>query len=330
MSVMSAYVEIVFDNADSRIPIDRDEVTLRRTIGLKKDEYFLDSKHVSKTEVMNLLESSGFSRSNPYYIVQQGRIVQLATMRDGDRLSLLKEVAGTKVYDDRRAQSCQILEDTKTKKERIEEVLTYIEERLAELEDEKEELREYQQLDRDKRAIEYTIHDKELRATRDTLEKLDASRQEEAGRRDETHDTAEQEKELISELSADLARLKSSVAQLKRSKQTHDEDKAEQLSGIAKLELDVQELEGAAADGKQTERQVDDELAQLKKSIAALEKQIAAVEPEREAQRTAQQALQQEHDQALARQDALYGKQTRAARFASVRERGQWIDSELG
>lgn len=61
-----------------------------------------------------------------------------------------QEVAGTKIYDDRRAQSCQILEDTQTKKERIEEVLNYIEERLEELEDEKEELKEYQQLDRDK------------------------------------------------------------------------------------------------------------------------------------------------------------------------------------
>lgn len=28
----------------------------------------------SKTDVMNLLESAGFSRSNPYYIVQQGKV----------------------------------------------------------------------------------------------------------------------------------------------------------------------------------------------------------------------------------------------------------------
>lgn len=28
----------------------------------------------SKQEVMNLLESAGFSRSNPYYIVQQGKV----------------------------------------------------------------------------------------------------------------------------------------------------------------------------------------------------------------------------------------------------------------
>ena len=37
-----------------------------------------DKKTVNKAEVMNLLESAGFSKSNPYYIVPQGR-VRLAT-----------------------------------------------------------------------------------------------------------------------------------------------------------------------------------------------------------------------------------------------------------
>ncbi len=27
-----------------------------------------------KTEVINLLESAGFSRANPYYVVQQGKV----------------------------------------------------------------------------------------------------------------------------------------------------------------------------------------------------------------------------------------------------------------
>jgi structural maintenance of chromosome 3 (chondroitin sulfate proteoglycan 6) len=34
--VIAAYVEIVFDNSDGRFPIEKDEVTLRRSIGLKK------------------------------------------------------------------------------------------------------------------------------------------------------------------------------------------------------------------------------------------------------------------------------------------------------
>jgi structural maintenance of chromosome 3 (chondroitin sulfate proteoglycan 6) len=67
-------VEVVFDNSDNRFPTGRDEVILRRTIGLKKDEYSLDKKSASKADVMNLLESAGFSKSNPYYIVPQGRV----------------------------------------------------------------------------------------------------------------------------------------------------------------------------------------------------------------------------------------------------------------
>ena len=92
-TTLSAYVEIVFDNSDNRFPTGKDEVVLRRTIGLKKDEYSLcaasmffraflssiitsmtrDKKSSTKADVMNLLESAGFSKANPYYIVPQGR-----------------------------------------------------------------------------------------------------------------------------------------------------------------------------------------------------------------------------------------------------------------
>ena len=70
---------------------------LRRHIGLKKDEFFLNGKRVTKQEVSSLLESAGFSKSNPYYIVQQGKVSTLTLMKDVERLNLLKEVAGTKV-----------------------------------------------------------------------------------------------------------------------------------------------------------------------------------------------------------------------------------------
>ena len=78
--VMSAYVEIHFDNSTGRFPVEKDEVVIKRAIGLKKDEYFIDRKHATKTEVASLLESAGFSRSNPYNIVPQGKVTALATM----------------------------------------------------------------------------------------------------------------------------------------------------------------------------------------------------------------------------------------------------------
>ena len=152
--ITKASVTIVFDNSDNRFPTGRDEVILRRTIGLKKDEYSLDKKSASKADVMNLLESAGFSKSNPYYIVPQGRvcfllshcggrthymhqITSLTNAKDHERLALLKEVAGTKVYEQRRTESLRIMAETDAKREKIEDLLKYIETRLEELEEEK-------------------------------------------------------------------------------------------------------------------------------------------------------------------------------------------------
>ena len=174
--VISAYVEIIFDNSDGRLPIDKDEVFLRRVIGSKKDNYFLNKKMVPRSEVMNLLESAGFSRANPYYIVKQGKINQMATAPDTQRLKLLREVAGTRVYDERREESKVILKETESKRDKIEEFLKTIEERLQTLEEEKDELKEYQKYDKMRRALEYQIHDRDLQDARKKLSEMDNKR----------------------------------------------------------------------------------------------------------------------------------------------------------
>lgn len=48
-------------------------------------------------KIMNLMESAGFSRSNPYYIVKQGKITELATSPDSHRLQLIREVRFFKI-----------------------------------------------------------------------------------------------------------------------------------------------------------------------------------------------------------------------------------------
>ena len=59
-----------------------------------------------------------------------------------------------------------------SKREKIQELLNYIEERLETLQSEMEELKVYQTLDKDRRCIEYTIHEKELRSAREALEEV--------------------------------------------------------------------------------------------------------------------------------------------------------------
>ena len=51
-------------------------------------------------------------------------------------------------------------QETESKREKIEEFLKTIEDRLSTLEEEKEELKEYQKYDKMRRALEYQIHDR--------------------------------------------------------------------------------------------------------------------------------------------------------------------------
>ena len=154
-------------------------MVIRRTIGHTKDEFFLQRKRATKNEIMSLLEGAGFSRSNPYFIVQQGKVNALCVMSDIDRLNLLKEVAGTTVYDEKKSESLQKMEENRVHIEKIDENLLYMENKLDELRGEKEELVQYQALDRERRAVEYTLYDKELRRAREILDDIEHSRLEE-------------------------------------------------------------------------------------------------------------------------------------------------------
>ncbi len=89
---------------------------------------------------------------------------------------MLKEVAGTRVYEQRRLESLKIMDETELKKQKIDELLDYIEERLTELEEEKEELRQFQELDKERRCVEYTIYNREQTQLMESLEKLEDQR----------------------------------------------------------------------------------------------------------------------------------------------------------
>lgn len=170
---MTTYVEIIFDNSDHRFPTGKDIVTLRRAIGMKKDEYYLDGKPIPKQDVMNLLQSAGFSKSNPYYIVPQGRIAGITNSKDEDRLFLLKEVAGTRVYEEHREESLKIIQSTNQKKLKIKELLELIEEKIVNLDHEREDLAIYSELEKQKRSCEYHLFQRDLIDVQDNLDQLE-------------------------------------------------------------------------------------------------------------------------------------------------------------
>jgi len=333
-SLLNAYVEIIFDNSDGRFPIEKEEVVLRRSIGAKKDEYHLDRKHVTKSDVINLLESAGFSRSNPYYIVQQGKITSLATMKDSDRLDLLKEVAGTRVYDEKREDSVKIMNENGThehegRRKKIDEVIEYIEERLSELEAEKEELAEYQKADRERRALEYALYDQQLRSAKEEIEQIDNSRHQETAKSTNLHEKANRYRDAWKAAEKELKSLTTELQRVAREKEQVEQEKTESIRTRTNLELDVKDLEDKVKTGSEEKESIQAELV-------VTEKKIKAASDELESAKSVYLAEVNKERQAILsiaaaerRLTELYSKQGQLSQFKNKDERDRWLQKQI-
>ncbi|GAB0132662.1 hypothetical protein EsDP_00001091 [Epichloe bromicola] len=328
-AVMSAYVEIIFDNSDDRFPTGNKEVVLRRTIGLKKDEYSVDRKVVTKTDVMNLLEAAGFSRSNPYYIVPQGRVTALTNMKESDRLNLLKEVAGTHVYEARRTESLKIMHETNNKREKIDELLEYIKERLAELEEEKEELRGFQDKDRERRCLEYAYHHREQVTIQSALEDIDGARQDGLDTSDSSRSEFLKGEKIISKLDAKIHSLQRELELLQIDRRQHEEDRRDCAKALAKMELKVKNLKDGQSAQEQARAQHESDLHSVQSEITQKEKQLANILPEYKKKKQQEDEIRRQLDTAEASRARLFAKQSRGSRFKNKSERDAWLKQEV-
>ncbi|OEL37878.1 Structural maintenance of chromosomes protein 3 [Dichanthelium oligosanthes] len=334
-SVVSAFVEIVFDNTDNRIPVDKEEVRLRRTVASKKDEYYLDGKHVRhvitlfKTEVMNLLESAGFSRSNPYYVVQQGKIASLTLMKDSERLDLLKEIGGTRVYEDRRRESLKIMQDTANKRKQIDQVVRYLEERLRELDEEKEELKKYQQLDKQRRSLEYTILDHELNDARNELASMDDNRR----KISESMSLADNEvvdvREMIKSFDKEIKVSTKGINDTKAQKEGVEKRRTEALKVVAQIELDLRDIKDRILNEKRAKDEAVRDLQSVRRESEKSKSELAEISKVHQAKLKEEEEISKSIMDREKRLSILYQKQGRATQFANKAARDNWLQKEI-
>eukprot|EP00559_Dactyliosolen_fragilissimus_P001253 CAMPEP_0184864430 /NCGR_PEP_ID=MMETSP0580-20130426/14928_1 /TAXON_ID=1118495 /ORGANISM="Dactyliosolen fragilissimus" /LENGTH=1284 /DNA_ID=CAMNT_0027363219 /DNA_START=16 /DNA_END=3870 /DNA_ORIENTATION=- len=330
-AAVNAFVEVVFDNSDGRMSLENsDEVVLRRTVGHKKDEFFLQRKRASRQEIMSLLEGAGFSKSNPYFIVQQGKVNALCVMSDKERLNLLKEVAGTTVYDEKKAESLKKMEDNRSSVAKIEESMQYMEERLDELKEEKEELTRYRSLDRQRRAAEYTLYDKELRRARESLDEIEHSRADGIEERGYLYELARDVDDRIRTVEGNL---KTKTGELRRGNIYLDgmkEDKTNAVTLATKLDLQCQELEEAIQLGEKVMQSHRRELKNLNEEIAKAKKELVEdVQPRFDNIKSSLSNVTAEKQETRKKMEELYAKQGRSKQYTTKEERNTYLLSQI-
>jgi structural maintenance of chromosome 3 (chondroitin sulfate proteoglycan 6) len=328
-AVMSAYVEVCFDNTEDRFQTGKPEFFLRRTIGAKKDEYSVNRKNATKAEVQQILESAGFSRSNPYYIVPQGRISDLTRMGDVARLKLLKEISGSNVYETRRADSLKLLADTDSKCRNTDSLVATINERLDELEGEKEELEAWSKNDKERRSLMYTMKSREEADLQARIENIDML--EEQGRDTREHNEAVflQNESDIAQIDSDISKRRGDLEVLREDRIQYEGDRKSATLEKAKIELELKSLEDGRSGAEQAKRSRDQQIKAIQQQIRTREAGLQRILPEYTAKQEEEDAVAEQLRDSEAHRKRLEEKQGRTAFYSNKRQRDDALRTEI-
>lgn len=138
-----AYVAITFDNADHKLAIDYEEVTVARRIYRSgESEYSINSTPCRLKDVNELFYDTGIGKEG-YSIIGQGQIEKILSGKPEEKRELFDEAAGIVKFKKRKAAAQKKLEDEKQNLIRVNDILGELEKQVGPLEKQSEKAKIY-------------------------------------------------------------------------------------------------------------------------------------------------------------------------------------------
>lgn len=122
----SAHVTLYFDNADKRIPLDFEEVSITRKIFRDGNgEYSINGSRVRLQDVVDLLAKSGIGRES-YSIINQGMADAVLNASPLERRSIIEDAAGVKQYQIKKDRAIRKLDSTRDNLDKVKSIISEI------------------------------------------------------------------------------------------------------------------------------------------------------------------------------------------------------------
>ncbi|RYG65201.1 hypothetical protein EON64_12425, partial [archaeon] len=219
-------------------------------------------------------------------------------------------------------------QDTKSKQEKVEEVLAYIEDRLSELEAEKTELTEYEQLDKQRRALEHALCSRELGQAKESLEGIDQQRDQNTHSLHEHHRRLYELQDIAGALEVDLQTHQAVQAKLQTRVTAKQAEHQKVQVRYQQVEQEIQDyrdkLQMQMAEAQECQARIDDAI----RRIAASEAQVAIFTQDSYTLEQSVHGIQHEL-QTLKNKLEMLALKKQQHKFSNQKERDAHINSEI-
>lgn len=169
-----ALVDIYFDNKNNEFVIKEDPIKITRVVRQNGQSiYKINDKAVTRQQVVDLLGAASIDPDG-HNIILQGDIIRFAEMKTDDRRTIIEDIAGISVYEDKKEKSLRELEKVGQKISEADIILTERSANLRELKKDRDQAIRYKELEkniRDNKASLIHLQIKNRMEKRDEIDK---------------------------------------------------------------------------------------------------------------------------------------------------------------
>ncbi len=171
-----ASVSITLDNADHKLPVDYEEVTVsRRVYRSGESEYRLNGTSCRLKDIQEIFYDTGIGKEG-YSIIGQGQIEKILSGRPEDRRELFDEAAGIVKFKRRKAAAVKKLEDERANLVRVNDILSELQRQLVPLQHQAEQAKIYLKKKEELKKIDLHLFLLEMEQRKAELANLDEKR----------------------------------------------------------------------------------------------------------------------------------------------------------
>ena len=309
-----AEVVLVFDNTDKKLPIDYDEVVVKRRLYRNGDsEVYLNDSRCRIKDIYRLFADTGIGHDG-MSIIGQNRLNDILDSRPEDRRVFFEETAGITIYRTRKQEALRKLRENEGDLVRLNDIMYAHAEELEPLAVQAEKTTQFRQLDEERRKYQLTAlaqqHERLVREQTGFHQALNEHRDEESREMRTRRDFEEKKRVLEEDIAGIDERIQENDRKLRRQQEKLDEFRREESLIRGRQDQGTRrkaDLEGMHQSASAQKTAMVQEIAQIdallsQQSTALQEKQAEQEDLRKNIERL--QAALSDGEQKLAQQNA--------------------------
>ena len=267
-----AEVSMFFANNNKEFPIETDEVKITRIVRQSGQSiYKINNETRTRQQILELLGKAGLDPDG-YNITLQGDIVRFMEMHPEERRTIIEEIAGISIYEDKKHQAMLELDKVSGKLNEANIILNERKTYLKELEKEKEQAEKFKQLETDIMNNKATYFSMQINEKEDkkngiegSIENEKAIISEQQGRVNELKAAIDEKRNEIKNINVELEK-KGEIEQINLQKEIE-----ELKMGLTRSSLRLENCSNEVEKLKERKKQLEGDAVRIKERVLELE-----------------------------------------------------------